>query len=131
MMEMIRPLPEASSSERRRMAAMDRAVQASIDLLVPLFGRGVIEALSQHETGIVDQNIKPAKFGFDAGHHAFDGLEIGDIGLEGLGFSTGLYESGQQRLPLHPGTNDNLPPPQRPLRRGPAKSPRRHPCRRR
>ncbi len=72
------------------MAAVDCAIEADIDLPVPVFRRRFDESLPQHQTGIIDQNIQPAEIGLDARHHGFDGFEIGDVGLIGPGLAAGL-----------------------------------------
>jgi hypothetical protein len=93
MMEMMRS---------RRVTAVDRAIKAGIDLLVPVFRRGVVESFAQHEAGIVDQDVQAAKISGDTRHHASDSFEVCDICPVGFGLATGLLDLRNNRFGLIP-----------------------------
>src|SRR5258706_3272634 len=74
------------------MTAVDGAIKAGIDLLVPVRRCRVVEPLAQHEAGIVDQNVQAPEVSLDARHHASDRFEIRDIRPVGLGLAAGLLD---------------------------------------
>src|SRR5262249_59317228 len=73
---------------RGGMAAMDRAVEAGVDLAAPILGRGLDETPAQREAGVVDQDVEPAEVVDDRGDHGLHGGKIGDVGLIGFRPST-------------------------------------------
>ena len=52
---MMRPFFAALEVRRGSVAAMDRAVEAGVDLAVPVVRLGLDEALAHREAGIVDR----------------------------------------------------------------------------
>ena len=73
---------------RRGMAAVDRAIEAGVDLAVPVVGRCLNEALALGETGIVDRDMfSPPKSVTTVADHRLHGGEIGDVGFVGFGLA--------------------------------------------
>src|SRR4029077_11897312 len=82
------------------MTAMDRAIEASIDLLVPVVRRGFVEALAQHEASIVDEDVEAAEIGLYARDHASHRFKICDIRTIGLGVAAGFLDVCNDRFRL-------------------------------
>ena len=79
---MMRPFLPALEMRRRGVAAMDRAVEAGVDLAAPVLRLGLDEALAQREAGIVDQDVEPAEVLHDRVDHRLHGGKIGDVGAD-------------------------------------------------
>ena len=62
-----------------RVAAMNGAVKAGIDLAAPIFWGRVEEALAQRQPGIVDQDVQSAEVLDDGVHHHLNVGKIGNI----------------------------------------------------
>ncbi len=77
---------------RNRVASVDRAVQANVDLLLPGFRRAVDEALGNHIACIVDQDIDAAEFGNDVSDHLLYFFVAADVGLVGARVAAGLFD---------------------------------------
>ena len=75
--------------EMRRggVAAVDRAIEAGVDLAMPVVRRCFDEALALGEPGIVDQDIEAAEIFDDVIDHRLHGGEVGDVGLVGFGLA--------------------------------------------
>ena len=65
----------------RGMAAVNRTVQASVDLAMPILGLGLDEAPAECEPRIVDQDVEAAEIFDDLVDHRLDGGKVGDVGL--------------------------------------------------
>ena len=85
-----------------RVAAMNRAVKAGIDLAAPIFGSRVEEALAQGQPGIVDQDVQSAEVLDDGVHHLLDGSKIGNIGPIAFGRSASGRDLANERLHILP-----------------------------
>ena len=83
---------------RGGVAAMDRAVEARVDLAVPVLRRGLDEALALREPGIVDQDVQRAEILHDIADHRRDGGEVRDVGLIGLRLAARRRDLGRERL---------------------------------
>ena len=91
---MMRPFFAALEMRRRGVAAMDRAVEAGVDLAAPVLRRGLDEALAQREPGIVDEDVRAAEILDDRRDHRGHGGEIRDVGLIGLRLAAGRRDLG-------------------------------------
>jgi hypothetical protein len=65
---------------------VDRAIKASIDLAMPVVGRGVDKALPLGDPGIVDEDVEAAEILDDGLDHRRDGGKIRYVGPIGFGF---------------------------------------------
>ena len=100
MIEMMRPRPGCLQQRTGAVAAIERAVEAGIDLLAPIFRRAFAEALAEHQAGVVDEDIQPAEVALDARDHLLDHVSVRDVGLVGFRLAAGLLDLGDDRLGL-------------------------------
>ena len=63
------------------MAAVNRAIEAGVDLAMPILGLRLYEALAQRKAGIVDQNVEAAEVFDDLLDHRLDRDKFGDVRL--------------------------------------------------
>ena len=77
---------------------MDGAIEASVDLLLPVVRRRLDKALAQGEPGIVDQDIEAAEILHQLVDHGFDGVEICDVGRISLRLAALAGDFGDQRF---------------------------------
>ena len=66
---------------------MNCAIEAGVDLSLPIFRRCFDEAFSQRKPGIVDENVETSEILHHRLDHRLDRGEIGDVGRVGPGLA--------------------------------------------
>ena len=72
------------------------AVEAGVDLAMPVLGLGFHEALPDRQTGIVDQDIDAAKILDDGIGHGLDAGKIRHVRLVGFRLAAACRDLGDQ-----------------------------------
>ncbi|MGY4290090.1 putative TIM-barrel enzyme [Bradyrhizobium sp. LM2.7] len=90
---------DASATRRlkqraRAVGTIQRAVETGVDLLLPVFGRAVAEALAEDEARVVDQDVETAEIALDVRDHLLDDVRIRNVGLIGLRLAAGFLDFG-------------------------------------
>jgi hypothetical protein len=75
-------------------AAIERAVEAGIDLLAPIIRTAFAETLAKHQAGVVDEDVEPTEVVLDIGDELLDNTGVSDVGLIGFRLATGLLDLG-------------------------------------
>src|SRR3989338_9224603 len=85
-----------------RVAAVEHAVEADVDLLGPFLGPGLEEELPADHARIVDEDVDRAELRRDALGHAPDGRVVRHVGVDGERAAPALADLRRGRLRLVP-----------------------------
>ena len=77
---------------------MDRAIEAGVDLAMPVLGLRFHEAPPYRQPGIVDQDVEAAEILDDVIDHRLDRGKIGDVGLISLGLAPLRRDLADERI---------------------------------